>query len=232
MIKPAIVFVHSPFVAASTWAGVARAFASQGYVAVAPSLEGVMASERPCRSALVEIVAGACQPLGETVLVVHSGAGGLVDAIASSTSLAAAIYVDAILPHPGRSWLSTVPPDLRRRLLQLSDAGRLPAWDQWLPAGAIDKLLPDPECRAEFLAGIPRVPLAFADEIVPPRTGSGPRSNAYLRLSEGYEAEAQAAEALGWPTIREECHHLAMVSEPVRVAQSLRRLLQFIGIGL
>ena len=48
---------------------------------------------------------------------------------------------------------------------------------------------------------------------------------AYLQLSEAYEHEAAEARELGWPVAQVMSHHLAMLTEPSRVAGSLHDLL-------
>ena len=46
------------------------------------------------------------------IAVLHSGGGSLAPAIAAaSADLAGFIFVDAVLPHPGKSWIETVPGD-------------------------------------------------------------------------------------------------------------------------
>ena len=69
------------------------------------------ASRRPMRRAGAEI-AGQASGAG-WILVVHSGAGGQAPSILAAMDRAAGvIFADAILPHPGRSWMETAPPAL------------------------------------------------------------------------------------------------------------------------
>ncbi len=48
---------------------------------------------------------------------------------------------------------------------------------------------------------------------------------AYLLLSEAYEDQAARARELGWPVTELASHHLAPLTDPGLVAESLRELL-------
>ncbi len=222
----ALVFVHSPFVGPKTWTRVAEMFAH----AVVPALR-FDAVDAPY-AALSRAVADLVPPERDAAIVVHSGAGSVAGAIAAALGSRArgVVFVDAVLPHPGRSWLSTVPAEMRARLLAGRREGALPRWDQWLPAGALNVLIPDEALLATFVAGLPRVPLAFAEALAP---DDALRCDAaYVRLSDAYESEAQAAERLNWPVVRDASHHLALLTDPARVAALLRMVLQRMGVAL
>ena len=45
--------------------------------------------------------------------------------------VAGMVLVDALLPHPGRSWAQTVPESFATRLRAGAVGGRLPPWPQW-----------------------------------------------------------------------------------------------------
>lgn len=230
MTMPAIAFVSSPFVGGWSWSGVARQFEDGGCAVVVPPVEAAFAAGPPYYPALADVVAQSSRRYRGIVLVLHSGAGGLLDAIAEAASVGGAVFVDAILPHPGQSWMSTLPAEMRGRLRDKARSGRLPVWDQWFPPGAIAQLIGDAQLHSDFVAKLPSVPVAFADEIAPEQTVARPRRCAYLRLSDGYWPEARAAEQRGWPTAHEQCHHLAMLTDPAQVARALRSLLSRIGI--
>jgi hypothetical protein len=50
------------------------------------------------------------------------------------------------------------------------------------------------------------------------------RTAAYLQLSEAYADQAAQARELGWPVTQRVSHHLAPVTDPGLVAESLREL--------
>jgi hypothetical protein len=99
-------------------------------------------------------------PTGAMVLIGHSGAGALLPATAEATAtpVAAVVFVDAILPHPGVSWFETAPPVLREQLRGLASDGQLPAWHQWFPPEVVTELLPEEDLRRRFIAELPVFP--------------------------------------------------------------------------
>jgi hypothetical protein len=141
------------------------------------------------------------------------------------------IFVDAVLPHPGKCWVDTAPPALSAMLRERAKEGLAPAWPDWFPADVLGRLLPDGEVRAAFEAEARAVPLAYLEERAPV-TPNAPTSRGYLQLSPGYGAEADAATAAGWTVAREALHHLAMIAEPDRVAAALHRLIEALSVSL
>ena len=63
--------------------------------------------------------------------------------------------------HPALSWFDTAPPALRRELLGMVSSGLLPPWHRWFPPGVIEELVPQLALRREFVAEIPRLPVAY-----------------------------------------------------------------------
>src|SRR5262249_52517380 len=145
-------------------------------------------------------------------LVVHSGAGTLVPAMirAVDAPVRAVVFVDAVLPRPGRAWFETAPLALADRIRRLAVAGRLPSWDQWFPPESIAAHLPEQNLRNRFVSELPRLPLAYFEERAEEIEGWDSVPCAYVQLSSVYDKEAQKAEARGWPAVREELDHLAM----------------------
>ncbi|WP_143231319.1 hypothetical protein [Actinosynnema sp. ALI-1.44] len=128
------------------------------------------------------------------------------------------MYVDALPPHPGHSWFDTAPPEVQARLRALAVDGLLPPWHEWFPPDVLD--LPDGPEKARFLAEIPRVPLAYFGE---PAPDGADVPSGYLQLSDAYRAAADEAERRGWWVHRENAHHLAMLTQPSRVADLITR---------
>ncbi|MFD4249663.1 alpha/beta hydrolase [Amycolatopsis thermoflava] len=209
------VLVHSPLVGPQTWQRVAAELRSRGHRVATPSLVAALDGPGPYYPRLFDAVT---EP---GTLVVHSGAGALVPGIAARTGAPRAVFVDALLPHPGRSWFDTVPPELAQRLRDLATDGRLPPWHEWFPPGTVEDLLPDPGTRDEFLAGLPRVPLAYFTE---PAPAEAEPPSAYLQLSAAYDEEAREAAERGWPVQRLDAHHLAPLTDPATIAAALERL--------
>lgn len=157
---------------------------------------------------------------GPLILVGHSGAGGLLAGIAARTDPAGVVFMDAILPHPGRSWFETVPPALAKRLKGMATNGRLPPWNRWVSDDPVARLVTDPAQRDALLAGLPSIPLAYLAARAPnwPPIAA---PCAFVQLSETYAREAIAARAGAWEVVREEAHHLAMLTDPARMADVL-----------
>lgn len=208
-----LVLVHSPLVGPYTWSAVASALRAAGRAVVVPDLTTV---PRSSVEAYADAVEGAA-PRAEA-MVLHSGAGSLAPAIAERLpGIRHALFVDALLPHPGRSWFDTAPPALAAHLRELAGTdGRLPAWDQWFPPGSLDALLPDPELRAKLVAELPRLPIDYFEQPAPHTPWTV--DSAYLQLSAAYDEQAAEAAALGWPVERLELHHLALLTDPETIA--------------
>jgi hypothetical protein len=221
-----LLLVHSPLVGAATWEPVAARLAAHGYQVGIPDLTGTVAAGPPYCSRQAEVIArsAAGQP---AILIGHSGAGPLLPAAgANIAGVRGYVFADAGLPIPGQSWMDTAPPDLAARLREMADAqGWLPPWPQWWGEEAMAELIPDPDARQRFAADCSRLPLAMFEEVQPaaPQWPGAPA--AYLLLSEAYEDQAARARELGWPVTQLASHHLAPLTDPGLVAESLRELL-------
>ncbi len=162
--------------------------------------------------------------MGHTIFVVHSGAGPLRPAIASATTAIGVIYVDAGLPHPGKSWFDTAPVPLAAHLRSLADRdGALPRWNDWFDPAVLNEAIADPPLRMRFVDELPRLSLDYFKQPTPTTSWDGP--SAYLQLSTAYVADADRAAAAGWPVRRLTESHLAILTAPQRVLPSLNALL-------
>jgi len=218
-MRPTLLFVHSPVVGPTTWARTAEALQDKGFRCYVPDMSGVAAAGPPYYPKFADVTAEAVKDAaGPVVLVGHSGAGPLLPAIADLVGDRAggAVFVDALLPHPRRSWFDTAPPSLRGQLLGMASDGVLPPWHEWFPPGVIEELVPDPALRRQFFAEIPRLPLAYFEEPAP--TTSDVRACALLRLSAAYDDAADEAKRRGWWVARREWDHLRMLTDPEAVA--------------
>ena len=220
--------LHSPLVGAGCWQAVVATFAGQGVWAVAPRLPSLAEVTPPYFPTLAQSVAGQVAPLDPVVLVVHSGAGALATSVAAAAQgrVSQVIFVDAILPNPGRSWFETTGDALGAALRAAARDGCVPAWDQWFPPDALGALLPDPAMREDFLAGLTPTPIAYLEEVEPALDLPEDVAWSYLRLSKTYEDEASVARAHGIATLRLDRHHLAMMTHPDDVATALINLVR------
>jgi hypothetical protein len=221
-----LLLVHSPLVGAGTWDLVAADLAGRGCDVSVPDLTETVVTGPPycLRQAAVIARSASDQP---TILVGHSGAGPLLAAAGTIIEqVRGYIFVDAGLPIPGQTWMDTVPPELAAQVREMADDdGWLPPWPQWWSERTLAGLIPDPAARRHFAAGCPRLPLGMFEEVHPPAPRWPDAPGAYLLLSEAYEDQAARARELGWPTAELMSHHLAPLTDPAQVTQSLRQLL-------
>lgn len=221
-----LLLVHSPLVGCATWDLVSGELARAGYEPQVPDLTGTVSAGPPycVRQARQIARSSSGQPV---ILIGHSGAGPLLAAAGAmiGAGVRGYIFVDAGLPAPGQAWMETVPADLANQVREMADAeGWLPPWPLWWGEEAIAELLPDPSVRRHFTASCPRLPLAMFEEIHPPAPHWPDAPAAYLQLSEAYHDEAAKARELDWPVTALASHHLAMLTDPGRVAGSLHEL--------
>jgi len=155
------------------------------------------------------------------VLVAHSGGGPRLPALAAATpGVIGMVLVDALLPHPGRSWSETVPEAFVAKLKSEAVRGKLPPWPQWWGDSGMRALLPDDALREEFVRACPAVEVDVIDEVMP----EAPDPPAvFVQLSETYAPETEAARAHGWPVLVLDAHHLAPLTDPEAVADAIER---------
>jgi hypothetical protein len=225
-----IVLVHSPLVGPGSWTRVAALLAAHGRRVLTPDCSGALRGDPPYYPKLIACAAGALagdDRSDKVFLAVHSGAGGFLPSVAQAVrrDVAGLIYVDALLPHPGKSWFSTAPAGLTAHLRSLARDGRLPPWHEWWPSGAIQALLPDRQMHARFVADLESLPLDFFEEPAPELNPANANPSAYLQLSAGCKPDADQAEAQGWPVRRLALHHLALLTRPSEIASELDRLI-------
>jgi pimeloyl-ACP methyl ester carboxylesterase len=224
--RPTLLLVHSPLTGPSAWKATAALLRDAGYPVAVSSLAGAVDAGPPYYRQLAE---AAVRPLLDSdrhapvVLVGHSGAGALLPMIAevAGADVRAAVFVDAVLPHPGTSALEARPAGARRDLAGLVHDGRLPPWHRWFPPEVIEGLLPEVAMRERFATELPELPMAYFEEPAPPTRGWSTIRCAYVRLSEPYEPAATEADARGWPVYREAADHLALLTRPDLVADAV-----------
>lgn len=224
-----LVLLHSPLVGPSTWQPIAPLLRQRGFEIALVDFVPAMTGNPPYYERLVSAAALASDHASKNILVVHSGAGSLVPAIAKRASVAGAIFVDALMPHPRQSWFETIPPSLKVGLTRLAHDDRVPPWHRWWPDGTIRSLFVDETSYVRFVSELREIPLAYLDEPAPDCALGDDFIGAYLQLGAGNAAEASVAERLGWPVKRLALHHLALLTHPEDVAggiANLARLMQ------
>jgi pimeloyl-ACP methyl ester carboxylesterase len=220
-VTSTLLFVHSPVVGPSTWYYTAEVLQQNGFDCAVPDLTGVASTGQPYYPkhaiAAAAAVDGGVDPV---VLVGHSAAGALLPAIGEAVGdrTRGAVFVDAMLPQPGRSWFDTAPPGLEAQLRGLAKDGMLPPYHEWFPPGALAELVPDPVRRERLIAEIPRLPVAYFDEPAPSARFAESVACAFVRLGAPFDLAADKADRLGWWVTRRDWDHLRMLSAPEAVA--------------
>lgn len=227
------VLLHSPLLGPFSWRAAAAELSRLGHAVETPAWPPLAEVEADdVYGALAQALAGQISAGGEPpLLVAHSGAGALVPALADRLAQgpAGAVFVDAILPHPGRSWFDTAPAPFRDELRAGVNNGMLPAWHEWWPPGALERLVPDEGLRQALTGELAPIPVAYFEAPAPQRDVEIPA--AYLRLSGAYDREAAEAERRGWPVRRLALDHLAVLTRPEPVALALQALGAEIATG-
>ncbi|HVF75076.1 MAG TPA: hypothetical protein VM938_08500 [Acidimicrobiales bacterium] len=207
----------------------------RGASVAVPSLRQLAADGPPYAEPMAEAVAAAARASGDddVVLVGHSGAGPLLPAAGRRVGRCAAyLFVDAALPHPGRSRLASVHPSFQARLAELLDGEFLPPWSEWFDPHALDALLPDEELRTRFRAELDPVPADLLREPLPEVAGWPDAPCGFLRLSRAYDGEEAEAARQGWAVASLPGSHLSPVVDPDGVAAALVSLAGRWGVSL
>jgi hypothetical protein len=219
-VSTTLLFVHSPVVGPTTWVATAQALQCNGFRCNVPDLTRIAATGPPFYRRLAAAAAREVRDAGSVVVIGHSAAGALLPAVAAAVGVRtrAAVFVDAILPQPGRSWLDTAPPEQGAQLRQLAVDGVLPPYGEWFPAGMLEGLVPDEVRRNQFVAEAPRLPIAYFDEPAPSIEFADSVACVFVRLGEPFDRAADKAQRLGWWVARREWDHLRMLTDPDGVA--------------
>jgi hypothetical protein len=199
---PAFVLVASPFTGPFAWSLVADELRARGTRVAVDGVDHIDLAP-------------------PVVLAGHSGAGPHLPRLAARLgTVCGMVLVDALLPHPGRSWAQTVPDAFATRLRAQAVDGRLPPWPQWWGEDRMRALLPDDALRDTFVRSCPAVSVEVIDEILPEL----PEPPAvFVQLSDAYAPETAAAREHGWPVLVIDAHHLALLTKPREIADTLGR---------
>jgi alpha/beta hydrolase family protein len=225
-----VVLVHSPLVGPFTWSMVAEQLQQRKVDVLVPKLTDRDDSNLPYWDQHTEAVKQALANIPQerrVVLVGHSGAGPLLPAIhrAIAQSVAACLFVDASLPHPGQSRfdeLAINARDLAQKLRPfLVAGGSYPNWG----AEELREILPDTFIREQLLAELHPRHLRFFEEKMPdvaiwPHAPCG-----YMLLSEAYLVQLEQAQRAGWPSRLFDAGHFHMLVDPAAVTTVMVELL-------
>lgn len=223
-----LILLHSPLIGPSAWLAVAAEAHERGYDIQLPAIPDLSLVPQPYYPVIGKGVARQINGKGAATLVVHSSAGGLAPSIVAAADgmIDHVIYADAILPHPGRSWLDTTGDQFAAALRATAVDGLVPRWEEWFPPDSVAGMIDDPTARAVFRDEQRPTPLAYLEEVAPDLDLPDDVAWSYLRFSRAYENEAAHARSLGRPTLREDLSHLAMFTHPEEVMTAISNLVR------
>jgi pimeloyl-ACP methyl ester carboxylesterase len=219
-----IVLVHSPLVGPFTWSLVAKPLQAGGFDVLVPTLTDSGETPPPYWQQYTACVQQALVSVSQErplVLVGHSGAGPLLPVLAQAARrpVKAYFFVDAGLPHPGKTQLEELPEELRQLL---AEGARFPNWSD----EDLREELPDGRVRQQVLAQMQPRSLSFFEEVMPDVPGWPDAPGGYLLLTQGYRHFLEQAQSAGWPSRTFPAGHFYMLVEPIAVAAALVELMQ------
>lgn len=221
-----LALIHSPLLGPYSWHAVAERLRAEDIWTETPAFPKFSTIAGDFYPALAASLAATIDGAGRApaILVAHGAAGPVLPALAArlQTPLAGVVFADAILPHPGRSWFDTAPPEQRAHLRAGAEGGMLPSWAGWWPPGALERLVPEAQARAALVGELEPLPVDYFEEPAPAGDLAAPC--AYLQLSGAYEDEAARAVRYGWPVVRLPLNHLAGLTQPAAVTGALTTL--------
>src|SRR5258708_37293094 len=128
-----IVLVHSPLVGPFAWSLVAQHLQAGGFDVLVPTLTDSGGTPPPFwqqHTASVQRALASLPQERPLVLVGHSGAGSLLPVLAQAAPhpVQAYRFVDADLPHPGKTQLEEMPAFAQELRRLLASGERFPNW--------------------------------------------------------------------------------------------------------
>jgi hypothetical protein len=226
--RGSLILLHSPLVGAASWGTLPAALERRGLptvlVDVRDDAEPPYAQRYVARASL-QIAAERPEP--PLVLVGHSGAGPLLPQLgwaqrAARRHVAAYLFLDAMLPRPGRSSrldiLEAEDPELAAALREH------PRFPEWTDA-ELTPVVPDPSLRAALLASLRPRGLDFFTEPLPYPPDWPDAPCGYLRTSPAYDSALRLARARDWPTLERGGGHFAALTDPEGLAHDLAALI-------
>jgi pimeloyl-ACP methyl ester carboxylesterase len=222
-----MVLVHSPLVGPFTWSLVAKQLQADGFDVLVPVLTDSGKTPPPYwqqHAACVQQALVSIPPERPLVLVGHSGAGSLLPVLAQAARhpVKASLFVDADLPHPGKTQLEEMPEELRRLL---ASGERFPNWKD----EDLREVLPDGRARQRILAEVQPRPLTFFEEVLPEVSGWSDAPGGHLLFTQGYRPYLEQAQGAEWPSRMLPAGHFHLLVDPVAVAATLVELMKQIN---
>jgi len=222
------VLVHSPLLSPAFWGPVAAVLRGRGQFVFTADMSSALAKGHGYADAQADLVASAVD-CDMVRLVAHSGAGPILPAIAErlrgrGVTVSDSVFVDAGLPHPGRSRFSVLPKPAVAHLLSMIVDGWLPPWPSWWSPEDFREMVSDAGLRRQLIAACPHHPVGLFSEPMPAGDQTAIGRRRFCRLSSTYDAAADQAARDGWEVTRMAAQHLAPITDPEPVADAIQEL--------
>jgi len=227
-----VVLLHSPLTSATAWGRLPQVLRTRGLDVVVPEVldddEPPYAGRYVGRAAVqLRAILGSSR----SVLVAHSGAGGLMPQLglarqAAGGPVSGYVFLDAGLPR-------VLNAATRLELMQLEDPTFADQLESSLRQGArypdwsdadLRQVIPDDGDRTMLLAGLRPRSLDYFTEPLPLPDDWPDAAAGYVQLSAAYAQPAATARRKGWPVVTRESHHFAALTDPDLVADGLFEL--------
>jgi hypothetical protein len=217
------VLLHSPLVGPTTWKWVAEELRSEVDAVDVPTV--AVATLSAGWRAVASEFADQVPDTPGVVFVAHSGAGLLLPSIVDRARAIdpSLIFVDAGIPSASVP-TPLLPDEMLQELAKIAESGVLPPWSDWFGPEVMRDLIPDPERRRLVASDLPRLPLRYFSDAVPPVRPWPAANNGYILLSEAYADEASEAARRDWRVVELFGRHLDIVSKARAVADAVRRV--------
>ena len=230
-MKELVVLVHSPLVGTFTWSLVAQHLQAADFEVLIPTLNDSGKIPLPYWQQYATSVQRELASIPKErplTFIGHSGAGPLLPILAQTAlhPTKGYLFVDASLPHPGRSQLDEMTannPELAQYFRQLlGSGGRFPNWSE----EDLRETIPDKEARLRVIAELQPRALDFFEEIMPVADNWPDAPCSYLLFTQGYRPFLEHAQRAGWPNQTFDADHFHMMVDPLAVATALVELMK------
>lgn len=222
------VLVHSPLLGPSFWGPVAALLRGRGQLVFVADMSRALLRTGDYSTAQADLVADAVDA-HIVRLVAHSGAGPILPVIAEQllcrgVAVSNSVFVDAGLPHPGRSRFEVLPKAAVAHLRSMAVDDRLTPWPLWWSPEELALMVPDVELRTELIADCPQLPLGLFTEPMPDGDHVAMGKLGFCRLSDAYDTAAEHAARNGWDVVRLARQHLSAMTDPEPIADAIDQL--------
>ncbi|AKU95735.1 salicylate esterase [Labilithrix luteola] len=213
------------------WQRVTPILNRHGFQTVTPQLRTTGEDRTPAKTVTlddwVEDLSAAVSGLADAILVAHSFAGYVAAALLERQprSIRKLIFLDAVLPQPGRSWFDVMGPDVAGFMTSLASDGATP----WFTREQLDQMYPGHGIvDADFAwmkSHLTPQPIAtYANVSITKPLETATANVAYVRCLRVAPPAADLTTHPGWEHRTLDAGHWPMITDPAETAQVIIEL--------